>query len=159
MSLSTWVSSAGQNSQSIIAPCCLQRPPCWPWRLLHLRAIAPNLLLQTSELSSQSRTVASFCPCPSPMWFLEWSTAKVQLLPTSSAQGEGTGGYRVMGSQIGKGEFVSWAGALYTRVVNLWSSCEWRCTRLRYFDGIFCAATISVPFAPINFSLTFLLPP
>lgn len=36
------------------------------------------------------------------MGFLEWTKAKVQLLPTSLAQGEDAGDYGAMGSRIGK---------------------------------------------------------
>lgn len=84
MSLSTWVSSAGQNSQNIIPLLCLQS-----LTLVSLAFKSNSTKSAPSDLrSSQSRTVASFCSSVSPMGFLGWSKAKVQLLLTSLAQGE-----------------------------------------------------------------------
>lgn len=119
MSLSTWVSSAGQNSQNIIPAWCLQSLHCCPWCLQHLRAMAPNLLLQTSELSSQSKTVANFCSSLSPMGFLERSKAKVQLLPTSLAQGEDTGDYGAIGYWRGKRVWIwSWRSIFLCSLIH-----------------------------------------
>lgn len=69
---------------------CSTLPPESPLlTLLSLAFKSNGTKLAPSDLSSQSRTVANFCSSPSPMWFLEWSTAKVQLLPINVF---GTGG-------------------------------------------------------------------